>query len=74
MEDNWPHHVLIRFLQMESKEEAEEMEEELLRKYNYAWNKKNNGDRRPQDIRERGLRVNRRYYLFYDKWCLVVST
>ncbi|KAL6560983.1 hypothetical protein OROHE_006160 [Orobanche hederae] len=35
---------------MRSKEAAGEFEEEALRKNDYAWNKRSNGDRRPDDI------------------------
>lgn len=35
---------------MKSKKEAEETELELQREFDYAWNKRNNGPRRPQDI------------------------
>ncbi|XP_012845412.1 PREDICTED: uncharacterized protein LOC105965416 [Erythranthe guttata] len=37
-----------------SKEEAEETEKEMLIEcYDYAWNKRNNGERRPDDVRKR---------------------
>ncbi|KAL3625384.1 hypothetical protein CASFOL_030838 [Castilleja foliolosa] len=40
-------------LRMSSKRSAEEIEDELLRIYDYAWNKRCNGDRRPDDIHKK---------------------
>ncbi|XP_042063598.1 protein EFFECTOR OF TRANSCRIPTION 2-like [Salvia splendens] len=42
--------IVYRWAPMESKEAAQRMEAELLHSYDYAWNKRNNGDRRPHHI------------------------
>ncbi|EYU30651.1 hypothetical protein MIMGU_mgv1a022243mg, partial [Erythranthe guttata] len=42
--------IVYRWAPMKSKEEAEETEKEMLIEcYDYAWNKRNNGERRPDD-------------------------
>ncbi|KAL7134914.1 hypothetical protein ABFS83_11G057400 [Erythranthe nasuta] len=46
--------IVYRWAPMKSKEEAEETEKEMLIEYyDYAWNKRNNGERRPDDVRRR---------------------
>ncbi|KAL7093738.1 hypothetical protein ACP275_11G058600 [Erythranthe tilingii] len=46
--------IVYRWIPMKSKEEAEETEKEILIEcYDYAWNKRNNGERRPDDVRRR---------------------
>ncbi|KAL6585853.1 hypothetical protein OROMI_002497 [Orobanche minor] len=42
--------IFYRYALMRSKEAAGKFEEEALRKNDYAWNKRSNGDRRPDDI------------------------
>ncbi|KAL6554973.1 hypothetical protein OROGR_006231 [Orobanche gracilis] len=45
-----PPYDLLACLQMTSKKDAEITERQLLDKFNYAWNKGSNGERRPDDI------------------------
>lgn len=42
--------IVFRWVAMESKKVAEMTEANLLRVFDYAWNKGGNGDRRPQDV------------------------
>ncbi|KAL1563300.1 protein EFFECTOR OF TRANSCRIPTION 2-like [Salvia divinorum] len=42
--------IVYRWAPMESKEAAQRMEAELLQSYDYAWNKRSNGHRRPHHI------------------------
>ncbi|KAH6806556.1 hypothetical protein C2S51_031387 [Perilla frutescens var. frutescens] len=45
--------IAYRWAPTRSKEEAERREKELLLMYDYAWNKRNNGDRRDEEIQRR---------------------
>ncbi|KAL0426915.1 UNVERIFIED_CONTAM: hypothetical protein Slati_2866300 [Sesamum latifolium] len=42
--------MAYRWAPMKSKKDAKNTEDQLLEKYDYAWNKRSNGGRRPDDI------------------------
>ncbi|KAL0345122.1 UNVERIFIED_CONTAM: protein EFFECTOR OF TRANSCRIPTION 2 [Sesamum radiatum] len=42
--------IVYRWAPMISKKDAKNAEDQLLKKYDYAWNKRSNGGRRPDDI------------------------
>lgn len=57
---------------MKSKEEAQEFEDRLLKKYDYPWNQKRNGRRRPEDVHEMLDRCVKERESFHSKWAWLI--
>ncbi|XP_015889196.3 protein EFFECTOR OF TRANSCRIPTION 2 isoform X1 [Ziziphus jujuba] len=50
--------IMFRWAPMQSKSDAQQTETRLLDKFDYAWNKRINGSRRPDDILEKLVKIS----------------
>eukprot|EP00249_Psilotum_nudum_P014594 c24904_g1_i2 orf=160-1908(+) len=63
--------IAFRWTAVQSKNEAEKLEAELLRIFDYAWNRGSNGERRPDDVYTKlSLQIRRHRGLTKWKWIL----